>query len=157
MFQRLPHYLLIVVTAVYVMWKWQIVSKSAHLDKGLTERDYFELAKVIVLLIAASSSVFTLLRDKRSPSVEQGTAAAIAGHFRQVFARLAEASTRRPILMTILTLSFLAIPVGLRALGTEQGWKGFGIFDWILVGLAEIPFAGAAAYVIWMSWKSKNG
>ncbi|SRR5216684_1499166 len=163
MARRLSHYFVIVVAAAYVALKCLIFSKSAHLGRGITEADYFELAKVIVVLIAAGVSAFRLLQDRRSRGVESLDAPAANARYstfrdwiRQLFTPLAGVSARHPILTPLLMLSLLAIPFGLRVLGTTKGWEGFGVRDWILVGLAEVPIVGTAVYVIFVSWRSKN-
>ena len=163
MARRLSHYFVIVVAAAYVALKCLIFSKSTHLGGGITEADYFELAKVIIVLIAAGVSAFRLLQDRRSRGVESLADPAANARYstsfrdwiRQLFTPLAGVSARHPILTPLLMLSLLAIPFGLRALGTTKGWEGFGVRDWILVGLAEVPIVGTAVYVIFVSWKSK--
>ena len=164
MARRLSYYFLIVVAAAYVAWKYLIFSRGAHLSKGVTMADYFELANVIIMLIAAGVAVICLVQDRRSRRAGSRDAPAANAHYstafrdwtRHVFAPLAGVTARHPILTPLLMLPLLAIPFGLRALGTAQGWDSFDVRDWILVGLAEVPIAGTVAYVTFLSWRSKN-
>jgi hypothetical protein len=66
-------------------------------------------------------------------------------------------SIRHRVVTPVSILSFLIIPVGLCALGKRHGWNDFGIRDWIVVGLAEVPIIALAIFSVVVSWKqTKN-
>jgi hypothetical protein len=154
---RLSSYFLIVSAVIFIAVQGFAIVKHVQLQTRMTTPDYINVAKLVIALSAIVITIRSLGRDKGAqvtklpdpPLRASSSLAATLGQIRAI-------SIRHPVLTPILILSFLIIPVGLCALGKRHGWNDFGIRDWIVVGLAEVPIIALAIFSVVVSWKQTN-
>lgn len=76
---------------------------------------------------------------------------------RQLPTNAREAFGRRPIWASILSMFMISIPVFLVSAAHAGGLKTFGVDDWILVAVMELPMAIVACVVLVDVWSHRGG
>jgi hypothetical protein len=155
MLDRLSSYFLIVAASIFAAVQGFAIVKHVRLHGGLTTPDYLGGINIVVALVAIAIAIRLLARDRSLPNVEQARSRLDApGSFQDLLQQFTTFSVRRPVLMPLVILSFLVIPLALRAFGKLHGWNDFDFRDWILIGIAETPIAILAIVSVIVSRKS---
>lgn len=157
MLNRLSSYLLIVAAVIFTAVQGFAIVKHVRLQTGMTTPDYINAFKIVVALVAIVVAMRSLARHKNSPSNKPShSPLRVPRSLSEVLRQVTASSNRHPVLTPILILSFVVIPVGLCALEKPHGWNDFGIRNWSLIGLAEMPFTLLAIFSVIASWKSRS-
>lgn len=131
------------------------IVKHVQLQTWLTTPDYINVTKLVIALFAIVITVRSLGRDKISQVTELPGPRA-SSSLADTLGQIRAISIRHPVVTPVLILSFLIIPVGLCAFRKPHGWNDFGIRDWIVVGLAEVPIIALAVFSVVVSWKQRT-
>lgn len=155
--RRFSGYFLIVLAVIFTAVQGFAIFKHVRLQATPTTPDYLNGTKIVIALAAIVVTVRSLARDKSSevtklPGPPLRASSSLADRLGQIRA----SSIRHPVVTPVLILSFLIIPVGLCALGKRHGWNDIGIRDWIVVGVAEVPFIALAVFSMVASWKQRT-
>jgi hypothetical protein len=157
MLSRLSSYFLIVAAVIFAAVQGFAIVKHVRLQTWLTTPDYINAIKIVVALMAIIVAIRSLRREKRSSPITEllGVPLRAPRSFADTLRQVTAFSIRHPVLTPLLILSFLIIPVGLRAFEKPHGWSDFGIRDWSLIGIAEMPFTLLAIFSVIVSWRSR--
>jgi hypothetical protein len=99
----------------------------------------------MIALIAIGITIRSLGLDKSSQSTKlPGPPLRASSSLADTLGQIRAISIRSPV------------AVGLCALGERHGWNDFGIRDWIVVGLAEVPIIALAIFSMVVSWKQRT-
>jgi hypothetical protein len=157
--RRSPYYFFLVVASLYVAVKGKDLLHDLHLVQSGRSEAYVPLAKLLLILAGVFAAVYALLRERSSQSLPQsprdGTAFADASplqRWRHIPLIVRHAFASSPILATTMSVAILSVPIVLVAMGQAGGMKAFGLREWTLIGVMELPMAYIALVVIVSSW-----
>ncbi len=153
--RRFSSYFLIVSAVIFMAVQGFAIVKHVQLQTWLTTPDYINVTKLVIALFAIVITVRSLGRDKISQVTELPGPRA-SSSLADTLGQIRAISIRHPVVTPVLILSFLIIPVSLCALRKPHGWNDFGIRDWIVVGLAEVPIIALAVFSVVVSSETEN-
>jgi hypothetical protein len=155
MLNRLTSYFVIVAVIIFTAVQGFAIAKHVRVQTGLTTPDYIRVITILIALLGVVVVLRSLTPNKRSRLTKQIPSPLRAPRSFGDAVRLVSASSiRHPALTPLLIVSFMIIPVGLCAVEKPHGWNDFSTRDWILIGIAEMPFTLLTIFSVIVSWKS---
>jgi len=112
---------------------------------GLLQLGYL-LAAVAIFIIAARTLLQIISQSHRAsgrPDDSAVSSASLSNRMHQIRTGWRGAYARRPVSVIVLSLLIISIPFDL-VFVASGGLPSFGLHDWIIVGIAELPFAFVA-------------
>ena len=178
-FRRLLYALVLVVALVVAWIKMDAYLHDVRIGMSESPARLLDLGYLLAVVALAVIAVRALLRHRLSRaicSLDRGevrngcrNAAEPAGRsiqysdtslrakLRQLPTNAREAFGRRPIWASILSMFIISIPVFLVSMGHTGGLKTFGLDEWILVAVMELPMAIVACVVLVEVWSHRGG
>lgn len=178
-FRRLLYALVLVVALVVAWIKMDAYLHDVRTGISGSPAGLLDLGYIIAVLALAVIAVRALLQPRLSRticSLDRGeirngsrNAAEPAGRSIQysdtsLRAKLCQLPTnareafgRRPIWASILSMFIISIPVFLVFMAHAGGLKTFGLYEWILVAVMELPMAVVACVVLVDVWSHRGG
>lgn len=156
MLNRLTSYFVIVAVIIFTAVQGLAIVKHVRVQTGLTTPDYIRAITILIALVGLVI-VFRSLGPNKTPILAKQPPSPLRGprSFGDAIRQVSVSSLRRPALTPLLILSFMIVPVGLCALAKPHGWNDFGIRDWSLIGVAEIPLMLLAIFSVIVGWRAR--
>jgi hypothetical protein len=153
MLNRLTSYFVIVAAIIFTAVQCLAIVKHVRVQTGLTTPDYIRAITILIALLG----VVVVCRSKKRPPLTKRQPSPLGAprSFGDAVRQVSVSSLRHPVLTPLLILSFMIVPVGLCALAKPRGWNDFGIRDWSLIGVAEIPFILVAIFSVIVGWRAR--
>lgn len=160
---RLPYYLLLVSAALFILVKGTPYIREVRLGLAGTPAGFLQLFMLLAMVVAAVIAVRMLL-GRPSPHRPAGQRQAREAPFNETPHRLhtviRRAIAHRPVLAStlsvILGVVLACIPISLVAMGRVGGVGTFGLREWILVGVAELPIVFVVVIVLIRFMSGRN-
>lgn len=154
---RLTSYFVSFAVIIFMAVQGFAIVKHVRVQSGLTTPDYIRILTILMTLLGAVIVLRSLAPNKRSPRSKQSPSALLPPRsFRDALRLISVFCVRHPALTPLLILLFMIIPIGLCAAERPHGWNGFGTRDWILIGIAEVPFMLLAILSLIAGWTSRD-
>jgi hypothetical protein len=154
---RLTSYFVIVAVIIFTATQGYAIVKHVRVKNGLMTLDYIRAIIILIAFLGVFVVSRSLTPNKRPLVTKQSPLPLRQPRsFGDAVRQVSEFSIRRPALTPILLFSFMIIPVALLAFEKPHGWEDFGVHDWILIGIAEVPFMLLAMFSLIVSWTSRD-
>lgn len=157
MLNRLTSYFVIVAVIIFTAVQGFAIAKHVRAQTELATPDYIRAITILIAFLGVVVVLRSLAPNKKSSLTRQSLSPLRASmSFGDAVRQVSISSIRHPALTPLLILSFMIIPVGLCAIEKPHGWNDFGTHDWILIGIAEVPFTLLAIFSLIVSWTSRD-
>jgi len=154
---RLTSYFVIVAVIIFTAAQGYAIVKHVRVKNGLITPDYIRAISVFIAFLGVFVVLRSLAPNKRPPVTKKFPLPLRPPRsFGDAVRQVSEFSVRRPAMTPILLLSFMIVPVALLAFEKPHGWNDFGVHDWILIGIAEVPLVLLAIFSLIVSWTSRD-
>ena len=140
MFRRALYSLILVVSLPVVWINAQTYLHDVRLGMAMASAGLLQLAYVLVCFAIPLIALRTLLQLRHRNKTKTAAVPSFRNEFHRIQAVWGGAFSARPISASLLSLLLISIPFGL-VLMASGGWRSFGPHDWVMVGIAELPFA----------------
>jgi hypothetical protein len=162
MFSRLIYYSYFVVVVAVIVVKWKTIPGEIRLLEHGSLEGYLNLGQLVLLLFICYLATVALRRTGHSRGTHRASAgvresSSLRGTLQQVPINSHRAFTRHPVWASIVWLIMAGIPVALVALIHGGRFRSFGVGDWVLVGIIELPIAFVASVTLASIWSSRDG
>ena len=162
--RRIACYLYLVAALAFVALKWKTFPHALHLvQRGMTD-GYMVLVRLSLVLVGVFVAISVLRRRQPRRNVAQAAGGGIQYRstslkemLRQLPTIVRKAFGLRPIWASILSMFMISIPVFLVSMAHAGGLKTFGLDEWILVAVMELPMAIVACVVLVDVWSHRGG
>ena len=177
-FRRLLYSLVIVVALVVAWIKMDAYLHNVRVGRGGSTAGLLDLGYLLAMVALVVIAMRVLLRTRSSRAIDRldrgeirngsRNAAELTGRsiqysdtslrdkLRQLPTIAREAFGRRPIWASILSMFMISIPVLLVSMAHAGGLKAFGLHEWILVAVMELPLV-IVACIVFLAWNPMLG
>lgn len=138
---RCALYSLILVVGPLVVWiNRQTYLHDVRLGMAMTSVGLLQLAYVLVCCVIPLIALRTLLQLRHRNKTNVAATRSFRDEFHRIQGVWGGAFAARPISASLISLLLISIPFVLVLLASG-GWRSLGPHDWVMVGIAELPFA----------------